>query len=254
VKENDLRNTVIVISVGILILIAGLFLISSGESEFLSVVNSVLAPLMALFLGIIGLQSYGKDSSTKDDRFYSMNLWLAIGLLMLSFAEIAKTLVSYSMNPAEIILIVSLTQLPGLLLWGIGILQYLRSLNSALGYAKSSNLWIGLFLTATLASIILITINTSLFTTIGFFENIVLSPIIVGLALFSIITIGLVGIFREGVLAKPLFLILGSLILYLVRCLLWLYTDTGLDAPTDGLITIESFILCGAALLMAKNL
>jgi len=254
VKETDWKNTVIVISVGLIILIASLLLTVSGNGELLLGINSVLVPLVALFLGVMGLRIYGKNSSTRDDRFYSMNLWLSIGLIMLSFAEIARTLVSLSMNPTEMILIVALVQLPGLLLWGLGIIQYLRSLNSALGYVKSNNLWVMLFLAATLSSIGLIVVNATQFTTIGLLENIVLSPIIVGLALFSVITIMLVGIFREGVLAKPLFLVLGALILYLVRCLLWLFTDTGLESPTDGLIAIESFILCGAALLLAKNL
>ena len=252
--ETDWRNTVVVISVGLLILITSLILTATGNDMLLSSVNSILTPLIALFLGVIGFRIYGKDSDSKDDKYYTMNLWLAIGLIMLSFAEIATLLVGLSQNPQEMILIVGLVQLPGLLLWGIAIIQYLQSLNSALGYVKSNNLWIGLFLVTTISTMVLIVINATQFAMIGLVENIVLSPIIVGLGVFSAITTILVGIFRKGALAKPLFLILGSLILYFVRCLLWLYTNTGLESPTDGLIAIESFILCGAALLLARNL
>ncbi|MFW9844645.1 MAG: hypothetical protein ACFFEV_08715, partial [Candidatus Thorarchaeota archaeon] len=213
-----------------------------------------IAPLTALFLGVIGLRIYGRDSDSKDDRFNSFNYWFAIGLIILSLAEIAGSLVSLSLEPEQMILIVALVQLPGLLLWGIGILQYLRSLNSALGYIKPQNLWIGLFLATALSTISLVVIIITQFPMVGLIESIVLSPIIVGLAIYVIITSILVGIFRRGLLAKPLFLILGALLLYLVRCILWVATDVGLQAPTDKLIATEAFILCGAALLMARNL
>ncbi|MGY5860324.1 MAG: hypothetical protein RTU63_13220 [Candidatus Thorarchaeota archaeon] len=253
-RRTDWRNTVIIISVGLVILLSNLVFTATGNSAILIGVNSILTPLVALFLGIIGLRIYARDSEAKDDRFYTLNLWLSIGLIMLSLAEVAKTLVSLSVNPQDLILIVALAQLPGLLLWGLGIIQYLRSLNSALGYVNSNNLWFVLFLSTALSTIVLIVINATQFAMISFTENIVLSPIIIGLAVFVIINMILVGIFRNGALAKPLFLILGALILYLVRCLLWLFTDTGLMSPTDGLIAIESFILCGAALVSARNL
>jgi hypothetical protein len=253
-RVTEWRNTVIIISVGLLFLIASLLFTVTGNGELLSGFNSIFTPLVALFLGVLGLQIYGKDSNTRDDKFYTMNLWFAIGLIMLSLAEIAKSLISLSMNPTEMMLIVSLVQLPGLLLWGIAIIQYLRTLNSVLGYVHTNNLWIGLFLISTLSTLVLIVVNTIQFQMIGFVENIVLSPIIVGLAILSGITAILVWIFRKGSLSKPLFLILAALVLYLVRCSLWLFTDAGFEAPTDDLVAIEAFILCGAALVLARNL
>jgi len=254
VRRTDLRNTVVVISVGIVILLASLVLNATGNGGLLFGAMSVVAPLIAMFLGALGLKIYGRDSGTKDDRFNTFNYWFAIGLIMLSFAEIAGTLVSMSLGTQHLILLMSLIQLPGLLLWGIGILQYLRSLNEALGYIKPQNLWIGLFLAATLSTISLVVIIVTQLPMFGLIESIVLSPIIVGLALFAIIATALVVIFRKGSLAMPLFLILGALLLYLVRCLLWLFSDVGLEAPTDRVIATEAFILCGAALLMARSL
>jgi len=92
------------------------------------------------------------------------------------------------------------------------------------------------------------------FTTIDLVESLVLSPIIVGLTLLTIIITILVWIFRKGTLAKPLFLLLGALALYLIRILLWIFVDASLESPTDGVIAIESFILCGGALLLARDL
>lgn len=253
-RMTDWQSTGIVISVGMLILLTSLVLTATGNDGLLFGIMSVVAPLVALFLGSIGLKIYGRDSGTKDDRFNTFNYWFAIGLIMLSFAEIAGTLVSLSMDLQQIILVIALVQLPGLLLWGIGILQYLRSLNEALDYLKPNNLWIGLFLTTTLSTISLVVIIVTQFPTIGFIESVVLSPIIVGLTLFVIITVAIVVIFRKGSLAKPLFLLLGALLLYLVRCLLWLFTDAGIEVPTDRVIAAETFILCGAALLMARSL
>ena len=152
------------------------------------------------------------------------------------------------------LLVVALAQIPGLILWGIGIVQYLRSLNSSLGFVKSNNLWIGLFLIAALSTISLVVIIVTQFTTIDLVESLVLSPIIAGLTLLAIITATLVWIFRKGTLAKPLFLLLGALALYLVRILLWIFVDASLESPTDGVIAIESFILCGGALLLARDL
>ncbi|MCK5264402.1 MAG: hypothetical protein KAR03_02250, partial [Candidatus Thorarchaeota archaeon] len=132
-------------------------------------------------------------------------------------------------------------------------IQYLRSLNSSLGFVKSNNPWIGIFLIVTLSTISLVIIVTQ-FTTIGLVESLILSPIVVGLALLTGISTILVWIFRKGTLAKPLFLILGALSLYLIRVLLWIFVDASLESPTDGVIAIESFILCGAALLLARDL
>lgn len=253
-RLTDRRDTIVVISAGLIILITSLLLITTGNDELLLVITSVLAPLVALILGIIGLRIYGKESAIKDDKYNTLNLWLAIGLIMLSLAEIARTLVGLAQSPHQMLLIVALAQMPGLILWGLGIIQYLRSLNSSLGFVKSNNLWIGFFLVATLSTISLVVIIMTQFTTIDLIESLVLSPIIVGLTLLTIITTILVWIFRKGTLAKPLFLILGALALYLVRVLLWLFVDASLDSPTDGVIAIESFILCGGALLLARDL
>ncbi|MCK4566567.1 MAG: hypothetical protein KAU48_04580 [Candidatus Thorarchaeota archaeon] len=253
-RLTDWRDTIVVISAGLIILITSLLLITTGNDELLLVITSVLAPLVALILGIIGLRIYGKESAIKDDKYNTLNLWLAIGLIMLSLAEIARTLVGLAQSPHQMLLIVALAQMPGLILWGLGIIQYLRSLNSSLGFVKSNNLWIGFFLVATLSTISLVVIIMTQFTTIDLIESLVLSPIIVGLTLLTIITTILVWIFRKGTLAKPLFLILGALALYLVRVLLWLFVDASLDSPTDGVIAIESFILCGGALLLARDL
>lgn len=253
-KLTDWRDTIIVISVGLIILVTSLVLITTGNDQLLLVITSVLAPLVALFLGIMGLRIYGKESAIKDDKYNTLNLWLAIGLIMLSLAEIAGTLVGLTQTPHQILLIVALAQMPGLILWGLGIIQYLRTLNSSLGFIKSNNLWLGFFLVTSLSTISLVVIIMIQFTTIGFVESLVLSPIIVGLTLLTVITALLVWIFRKGTLAKPLFLILGALALFLVRVLLWLFVDTSLESPTDGVIAIESFILCGGALLLARDL
>lgn len=253
-RRTDWRDTLVVISVGFIILITSLLLLTSGNDQLLLVITSVLAPLVALFLGIMGLRIYGKESAIRDDKYNTLNLWLAIGLIILSLAEIAKTLVGLSQSPNQMILIVALTQLPGLILWGLGIVQYLRSLNSSLGFVKSKNLWTGIFLIATLSTISLAVIIVTQFTTIGLVESLILSPIIIGLALLTGITTILVWIFRKGTLAKPLFLIVGALSLYLIRVLLWIFVDASLESPTDGVIAIESFILCGAALLLARDL
>jgi len=254
VRRTDWRDTVIVISVGLIVLIVSLLLTTTGNDELLRVITSVLAPMIALILGLMGLKIYGMESDIKDDKFNTMKLWLAIGLIILSLAEIAGTLVSLLQDSQQIILIVALVQMPGLILWGLGIIQYLRTLNSSLGFVKAKNLWIGVVLIIAFSTIGLVSIIATQLIAISLIESIVLSPIIVGLILFTIITSILVWIFRKGALAKPLFLILGALVLYLVRSIFWLLVDASLRSPMDGVIAIESFILCGAALILARDL
>lgn len=254
VKKVDWRTILSIIVPSLLFLIAGLMFAAIGRDAWFLGITMVFAPLIALLLGASGLRTYAKDSVNKDDRFNTMNLWLAIGLIMLSFAEMAVTLVRLSLNPPQMALIIALVQLPGLLLWGLGIIQYLRSLNSSLGFMDANKLWTVLFFITTLSTLGLIVTTVIQFSTIGFIEIIVLSPIIVGISLFAIITTGLVWIFRKGSLVIPLFFILGALILYFVRSMLWLFADTTLGSPIDGLLAIESFILCGAALLFSRNL
>jgi len=254
VRRTEWRDTLVVISVGLIILITSLLLITTGNDQLLLVITSILTPLVALLLGIMGLRIYGKELAIKDDKYNTLNLWLAIGLIMLSLAEIAGTLVGLSQSPNQMILIVALAQMPGLILWGIGIIQYFRSLNSSLGLVTVNNRWIGFFVIVILSTISLVVIIVTQFTTIGLVESLILSPIIVGLTLLTIIITILVWIFRKGTLAKPLFLILGTLALYLIRVLLWIFVDTSLESPTDGVIAIESFILCGGALLLARDL
>ena len=253
-RKIDLPNTLVVISLGLLFLIVSILVIATGNVSLQLGINAVMTPLVALFLGVSGIRIYGKEYTTRSDKFYTMNLWFAIGLIMLSLAEIGRSIISFTLNTSGIILIVALIQLPGLLLWGIGIIQYLRSLNSAMDFIPTDTLWTILFFIVTISTAGLILINAILFPTIGFFENIVLSPIIVGLAVFSVSNAILVWVFRKGSLSQPLFLIFGALGLYLIRCIFWLFTSTALESPTDGLIAIESFILCGAALQLARDL
>jgi len=253
-SRNNWRDTAVVISSGVMILVVSQLLTQTGNAQLLKGITSILAPLVALFLGVMGLRIYGKESDTKDDNYATLNLWLAIGLIMLSFAELAISLLSLSQSPQEMILIVALVQLPGLILWGLGIIQYLRSLNLALGLVEANILWMGIFLITTLSTLCLIVIVAIQFPMIGMFESIILSPIIVGLTLYTAICVMFVWIFRKGSISKPLFLLLGALALYLARSILWLFAESSLGSPTDGVIAIEAFILCGAALLLARDL
>jgi hypothetical protein len=234
--------------------IISLLLIPTGNGAVLFGIMAVIAPLIALFLGLFGFQIYGRDTTAKDDRFNTFNYWLSIGLIILSLAEVAGILVSFSLDPQQMILTIALVQLPGLFLWGIGIIQYLQALNSAMGYVKTDQLWTGLFLAVILSTVGLIAVVVTQFPSIGIIESMVLSPIIVSLVLFSTVIGVFVVVFRKGIIARPLFLILGALLLYATRCILWLISDAWIQAPIDRVIAAEAFILCGIALLMSKNL
>jgi FlaA1/EpsC-like NDP-sugar epimerase len=163
-------------------------------------------------------------------------------------------IVNLIQSPPPIEVIVGLVQMPGLLLWGFGILQYLRSVNSALELIESGKLWIILLMLTALATSCLIVINALYNPWIGFVENIVLSPLVIGLVMFTIIALGLVLIFRQGEFAKSLFLIFIGFFLYFIRTAQWTLATSVLGTPANSFFALEACVFFGAAFVLARNL
>ncbi|PNX51028.1 MAG: hypothetical protein BV458_12170, partial [Thermoplasmata archaeon M9B2D] len=146
-------DTVPIFLLGVSILLVFLILAAISYIDALIVISSILTPLIAFLLGTLGLWTFNRNSEDREDQIQTLLLWISIGLLMISLSEIAGTIVNLVQNPPPTELIVGLVQMPGLLLWGFGILQYLRSVNSALEIFESEKLWIVLLMLAALATL-----------------------------------------------------------------------------------------------------
>jgi hypothetical protein len=249
-----MSGTVLAFILGLIILVVFVLLSMTGYVDALFILLSILTPLTAFLLGALGLRLFGRESEMRHDTFHSVNLWISIGLIMLSLSEIAAILLSFTAGPPQIEATIGLVQMPGLLLWGFGILQYLRSVNSSLEFTETGRLWMSLLIAASLATLAFIAANALYLPWIGAIENVILSPIVVGQGVLATITLGLVWTFRHGEIARPLFLVFCGFLLYLVRTAHWAFTISTIGTPLNSIIAVEAYIFFGAALALARNL
>jgi hypothetical protein len=231
-----------------------LLLSLAGYVGALSILFSILTPLTGFLLGAFGLWMFGRASEIKEGQIHTLYLWVSLGLLVLSLSEIAGILVNLSLSPLQIELTVGLVQIPGVLLWGFGIMQYLRSINLALEFSESWRLWIVLLTITSIAALGLVAINVLYYSWMGLVENIVFSPLVIGLTLFTAISLGFVWIFRHGEMARPLALNFIGFFLYLIRTVQWVFAASILGTPLNSIFALEAYVFFGAAFVLARSL
>ncbi len=253
-RRTGWTDTIIILASGFAVLLVSMLMMCLGDEYLVYQTLSIITPLVALFLGIIGLKIYAGRSEVRNDRLNILNLWLSVGLIMFSLAEITSTLARLTQNTQQMILMMLLIQIPGILLWGLGIIQYLNSLNDVIKISNSGKIWIVLAIMTGASSIGLALVMSYFLPLSYLIERIILSPILVGLLLFSIISLGLVWIFRNGLLSRPLFFIFSSFSLLTVRIVFWIVTDFQVNTLVDILIAFEVYIMCGATLLLSRDL
>ncbi len=215
---------------------------------------SIIAPLVALFTGLLGIWFFGRESFLKEDRYHTLNAWIALGLIFFSLADVTGILVFMAENSVQICYTIGLVQLPGLLLWVLGILGYLRSLNSSLGLTEGSQLWLALGVITTLASLSLIVIFTIIFPERDILSTIVFVPISVVLGLILCIIFAILWIFKEGYLAKPMLLLLFGILLLFIRAIFSHIEGYCNEVSFGPILAIESYLLVGASFLIAYKI
>ena len=77
---------------------------------------------------------------------------------------------------------------------------------------------------------------------------------IVGLALTFSILAGITWVLREGMISRPLSLLLLGVLLLLIRSIFWGFINYSPGTPFDNLTAIEGYILIGAALALASKI
>jgi hypothetical protein len=254
VSQSGWKYEAFIIFTGLIILIIAEVLYFTGMSSILSVLTTALAPLVALFLGIIGLNFFGRESLVKEDRFHAMNFWMALGLIVFSLSEITGVLIRITGSAADICFTVGIVQMPALLLWGLGVGGYLRSSNSALRVFTGNRLGSVIVLVTALSSLALVVTMTLINPSQNLLITFVSVPMIVGLGMTLCILSGLVWILREGLISRPIILMLFGVLLLLIRSLFWGFVNYCPGSPFDYVTAIEGYILVGAAIAAASQL
>ncbi|MHA3963457.1 MAG: hypothetical protein AM325_007945 [Candidatus Thorarchaeota archaeon SMTZ1-45] len=243
-----------VILLGIFILVVSGILVMVGFDALVFSAASIIAPMVALSIGIMGISFFGRESFLKEDRFHTLNVWIAFGLIFFCLADITAILVYMNENSAQICFTIGLVQIPGLLLWALGIVGYLKSLNSSLKLTEGTQLWLALGVITTLTSLSLVVIFAILFPSRNLLSTIVSVPIIVVLGLILCIISGTLWIFRDGYLARPLLLLFFGVALLFMRSVIWQVEDYCSGSSFSQITAIESYLLVGASFLIASKL
>jgi len=254
VSQSGWKYAAIIIFTGFLILVIAEVMYFTGLRSLLNVLTTTLSPVIAFLLGIIGLNFFGRESLVKEDRFHAMNVWMALGLIVFSLAETAGVLIRYSGMPIEICFTVGLVQMPALLLWGLGVVGYLRSSNSALRVITGNRIGSILVMIVALAGLGMTVIISVIKPAQNLLITFVSVPMVVGLGATLFILGGLVWILREGLIARPLILMFLGVLMLFIRSIFWAFIQYCPGSPFDYMTVIEGYVLVGAALAVASKL
>ncbi|MHA2323742.1 MAG: hypothetical protein ACXACG_19115 [Candidatus Thorarchaeota archaeon] len=256
-SQSGWKYAASIIFIGFAILMVAEVLYFTGMNSVLSTMTTALSPIIALFLGILGLNFFGRESLVKEDRFHAMNVWMALGLVVFSLAEITGFLIRIIESSTEIVFTIGLVQMPALLLWGvgaIGAIGYLRSSNSALGVFTGNRIGSVLFIVTAISGLALVVILTLVNPSQNLLTTIVSVPMIAGLGIILCVLGGIIWIFREGLIARPLILMFLGVLMLLIRSLFWGFVVYSPGSPFDYITAIEGYILVGASLAAASSL
>ena len=247
-------HAIAIISLGIVILITSILLWAFGLDALVSSLNSILAPLTAILVGTFGIMSFGRESFLKEDRYHTLYAWIALGLIFFSLADITAILVSMAEDSTEICFTIGLVQMPGLFLWALGIMSYLKSLNLSLRLTEGTQLWLVLGITTTLMSLSLIVILSIIFPSRELLSTIVFVPITVALGLVFFVILAILWIFKDGSLAQPLLFLLFGVFLLFSRAIFWQIEGYCNEMAFNQLTAIESYLFIGVAFLIANKI
>ncbi|NHI89532.1 MAG: hypothetical protein EAX87_08420 [Candidatus Thorarchaeota archaeon] len=242
------------ISLGFGILITSVLLWAFGFDVLALSLTNVLAPFTAISVGILGMAFFGRESFLKEDRYHTLYAWIALGLIFFSLADFTTILVSMAEDSTQLCFTIGLVQIPGLFLWALGIMSYLKSLNSSLRLTEGTQLWLALGIITTLMSLSLIVIVSIVFPMRNLLSTIVFVPITIVLGLVFFILLAVLWIFKDGSLAQPLLFLLFGISLLFFRAIFWQIEGYCNETAFNQLMAIESYLFIAVAFLIANKI
>jgi len=202
----------------------------------------------------MGLYHFGRESLAKEDRFNQMNVFFSLGLVLFAISEVAAGFLGGQEGSEAFHFIIGLIQLPGLLLWAIGVLGYLRSSNSALGVTSDTKLVGSLIVIPTVFVTIVASATLMVSPARNPVEILATAPLTIGLGFVMCALVVILWIFREGKLAQPIFLAFLTLVLVFIRIAAWCFVGFSPLEPVGRLLGAEAYVLLGASISAAKGI
>jgi hypothetical protein len=220
----------------------------------LATITSVLTPVTAILVGLIGLHLFGREDFAREDRFHMMYLLLALGLVVYSVADIAVGLISHMQESETFYFLISLTQFPGILLWAIGILGYFRASNDVLRKIRDRNLVALVVAIPIIAILMLVTVIMIQNPSRNLIEVFATAPIAVAIGMIAIALVVVTLAYRGGKLSRPLGLTSLGILLLFAKAAAWCCIGFSPVDPLGQAVNIVAYLLIGASLASAKRL
>ncbi|MHA1939081.1 MAG: hypothetical protein ACXABV_07930 [Candidatus Thorarchaeota archaeon] len=236
----------------IAILLLGAVAWVSNEQSILAALGMWSAPSSALIMGVIGLVIFGREDFRREDRFHLMNLFFALGLVLYAISEVAASLLASQDGSEAYLFTVSLIQMPGLILWAIGVLGYLRASNSVLETTDDRRLVGTMIVVPTAAMVILASLVLLLNPARNPIEVLTTSPLAIGMGVIALALGYVVIVFRGGRLARPIGLAFIAVLVLTMQIVLWCCVGHSPIEPIGQLVRTEAYIVLGIALTSAK--
>ncbi|MHA2071440.1 MAG: hypothetical protein ACW985_06605 [Candidatus Thorarchaeota archaeon] len=249
-RERYLTFAFLLSVIAILILAAFAWILT--EQSMLAVLGMALAPIFALIMGIIGLVSFGREDFRREDRFHLMNLFFSLGLVLYAISEVAASLLASQEGSEAYLFTLSLIQMPGLILWAIGVLGYLRASNSVLETANDRRLVGTIIVVPTAAMLILASLVLLQNPARNPIEVLTTAPLAIGMGVIALALGYVVFVFRGGRLARPIGLAFVAILVLTIQIVLWCCAGYSPIEPVGQLVRTEAYIFLGISLTSAK--
>ena len=225
-----------------------------NNQSIVSLLGAISAPVSAFSMGIIGLWVFGREDFRREDRFHLMNLFFSLGLVLYAISEVAASLLANQEGSEAFLFTVSLVQMPGLILWAIGVLGYLRASNSVLKSTKDNRLLAMMVIIPAVAMLILASLVMVLNPTRNPVEVFTTAPLAIGMGVITLAMGYVLLVFRSGRLARPLGLAFLSVLVLTMQIVLWCCIELSPIEPLGQIVRTEAYIVLGTALISAKSI
>ena len=250
-SSSRINVTALLLIGGLTAALISLMLWSAGEIGFLGVISRILAPMAAILVGIIGLGYFGREDFSREDRFHFMNLFLSLGLVLYSIAEISVGIISHLQESEAFYFLVSLTQFPGILLWAFGVLGYLRAANLVLGSISDRNLVAIVVAIPVSAMFLVVSALALLVPERNILEVLATAPATVGLGMIAASLAVVIIVFRQGRIRTPLLFAFISFLMVFLRQAFWSVLDYSQAEPGGQALGVIAYFTSVYGLLIS---
>jgi hypothetical protein len=222
------------------ILLLGVIAWINSEHSILAAMGMLSAPFSAFIMGFIGLVLFGREDFRREDRFHLMNLFFSLGLVLYGISEVAASLLANQEGSEAYLFTISLIQMPGLILWAIGVLGYLRASNSVLETTNDGRLVGAMIVIPSVAMLTLASVVLFQNPTRNLIEVLTTALLAIGMGVITL-AIGYV-------------MIVFRLLVLTLQISLWCCVGLSPVEPLGQLVRTEAYLILGVALASAKGI